>query len=75
MNFNEIIDRLEKKTGCRPKLSGHGYTGRCPAHDDQNPSLSIAEGTDGTILFTCFAGCSLEKICDSLVIQTKDLFP
>lgn len=75
MNFNEIIDRLEEKTGRRPKLSGHGYTGHCPAHDDQNPSLSIAEGADGKILFTCFSGCSLEKICDSLEIQTKDLFP
>ena len=35
------------------KRSGQGYTARCPAHEDHRQSLSIAEGDDGRVLFTC----------------------
>lgn len=75
MNIHEIVNRIGLKTGHQPQRSGHGYMARCPAHDDQNPSLSIGEGSDGKILFTCFAGCTFEAICTSLDLQTKDLFP
>ena len=30
--------------------SGSGWSARCPAHDDYNPSLSVAEGDDGRVL-------------------------
>jgi hypothetical protein len=30
----------------------------CPAHDDQNPLLSLSLGDDGRLLFHCHAGCS-----------------
>lgn len=75
MDIHEIVEKIGLKTGHYPKRSGHGYTARCPAHDDKNPSLSIGEGPEGKVLFTCFAGCSLEAICASLDIQIKDLFP
>jgi putative DNA primase/helicase len=32
------------------------WTARCPAHDDQNPSLSIRD-VDGKVLVRCHAGC------------------
>ena len=37
----------------------HSYGGlcRCPAHDDQTPSLSVRVG-DRSLLFKCFAGCA-----------------
>lgn len=38
---------------------------RCPAHDDQTPSLSIRQG-DRTILVTCFAGCDRRSIMREL---------
>lgn len=75
MDMHEVVNRIGLKTGHQPKRSGQGYTTRCPAHDDQNPSLSIGEGSDGKILFTCFAGCTFEAICTSLDLQAKDLFP
>jgi hypothetical protein len=34
----------------------------CPAHDDQNASLSLTEKADGTLLWKCFAGCSQEAV-------------
>jgi hypothetical protein len=46
------------------KLAGHpvrphgrNYVIQCPAHDDQNPSLSIRDGDDGRLIVHCFAGC------------------
>jgi hypothetical protein len=45
----------------------------CPAHADKNPSLSINE-SNGKILLHCFAGCSVESICEVLQIRVSDLF-
>ena len=53
--------------------TGRGWIARCPAHDDRNPSLSIADGADGRILVTCFAGCSWMAIRDAL--QARSLWP
>ncbi|WP_420913998.1 DUF7146 domain-containing protein [Bartonella krasnovii] len=41
---------------------GHYGSARCPAHDDQWPSLSLSNGHDGRLLLTCYAGCSLERL-------------
>ena len=38
------------------KRNGKGWHARCPAHDDRQPSLSIAEGDDGRALMHCHAG-------------------
>ncbi len=47
----------------------HGYYGiaRCPAHDDRLPSLSLANGYDGRLLLTCYAGCSFREIIQALI--------
>lgn len=39
---------------------------RCPAHDDREPSLSIATGRNGTPVVMCFAGCSQRAVLDAL---------
>ena len=39
-----------------------GKNWQCPAHLDDNPSLSISEGTGGKVLAKCFAGCSFDDI-------------
>src|SRR4051794_8403770 len=46
------------------RRSGHGYMARCPAHDDNNPSLSISEGRDGRVLVHCHAGCDTRTILE-----------
>jgi hypothetical protein len=68
MNMEAILTRLH-----RLRRSGGGWSARCPAHADRNPSLSIRE-CDGRILVHCFAGCSVESICEALQIHVRDLF-
>ncbi len=57
------------------KKSGSGWSACCPAHDDRQPSLSIAEGEDGRVLLKCHAGCSTEAICAAIDLQMSDLMP
>ena len=57
------------------KRSGKSCKARCPAHDDRNPSLSISEAEDGTVLLTCHSGCTAETIVTALGLTMRDLFP
>ena len=55
------------RDGCpcrKAALNGAGMT-HCPAHEDQNPSLSVTE-KDGKLLFNCRAGCSLDDASEAL---------
>jgi hypothetical protein len=46
----------------------------CPAHDDQNPSLSITPRDNNTSpLVHCFAGCTFAQILES--VETRDTIP
>lgn len=54
------------------KRSGSGWIARCPAHDDQNPSLSLSDGESG-LLWHCFGGCSQEAVADAL--RQRGLLP
>lgn len=60
---------------------GHQATRRqgrdwlCPAHDDQQASLSVAEGRDGRAVLHCHAGCSTEDVIARLGLGWADLFP
>ncbi len=74
MQLQEFLDRLRLKTNKGAKKSQGGYVSCCPAHDDSNPSLSIAEDHNGKILLKCFAGCSVEQICIALGLNLSDLF-
>lgn len=56
------------------KRSGDGWLARCPAHDDQHPSLSISEGDDGRVLLKCFGGCETEAVVRALGLSMADLF-
>jgi hypothetical protein len=63
---------LEGLRGVRE--NGSGWMALCPAHVDQEPSLSVKEGDDGRALVHCFAGCSVEEITAALGLRPKDLF-
>ncbi|HVZ70935.1 MAG TPA: toprim domain-containing protein [Polyangia bacterium] len=69
MTAQEIVNRLE-----RVAKSHDGWTARCPAHEDDRPSLSIGIGEDGRVLLRCFAGCQLDAILSALQIEVSDLF-
>lgn len=54
---------------------GEGWAARCPAHEDTDPSLSVAEADDGSVLTHCFAGCTRAEILAALGLHERDLHP
>jgi putative DNA primase/helicase len=48
------------------RKTGAIWMARCPAHDDRNPSLSIAIGKNGKTLVRCHAGCEQIQVIDAL---------
>ncbi len=48
------------------RQSGVVWMARCPAHDDQRPSLSIRDTDDGKVLVYCHAGCDQMSVIDEL---------
>lgn len=66
--------RHELHCGSRPGCvcaREHGNV-HCPAHNDENPSLSVTE-RDGRILVHCHAGCSQESVIKAL--RARGLWP
>jgi hypothetical protein len=49
------------------------WLAKCPAHDDNSPSLSLGIGQEG-ILVKCFAGCSVDQVCRAAGFEPKLLF-
>jgi len=74
------VDPLDKllqalnRSACDPRRNGSGWSAKCPAHEDKNPSLSVDKGVDGRVLMTCHAGCPVEAITDALGLSLGDLF-
>ena len=76
-----VSDRLEKRAreivaALGDRWSRNRGMGRCPAHNDRTPSLSVSLGTKA-ILFHCFAGCSNAAVLAGLErvgIKLSDLF-
>jgi 5S rRNA maturation endonuclease (ribonuclease M5) len=68
VTLDQFLDQLEK---VRP-ASG-GYIACCPAHDDQEPSLSV-RASDDRILISCKAGCSAEAVVEAMGLSFRDLF-
>lgn len=52
--------------------NGH-YMALCPAHNDNNPSLSIT-AKDGVTLIHCFAGCNVYDILEAVDLTIDDLW-
>jgi hypothetical protein len=55
------------------KESSAGWVALCPAHNDQNASLSIGIGDDDRILLHCHAGCKIEAVVAALGLKMADL--
>ena len=49
----------------RGRKVGQGWTARCPAHDDHEPSLSIRDA-DSKVLVRCHAGCDQRDVITAL---------
>ena len=68
MTADDFVSHLD---GVRP--TARGWTARCPAHDDQHPSLSVTE-RECRILLKCWAGCDVREIVGALGLGLQDLF-
>jgi len=66
--MKEILDLLKNVKG-----NNGQYTALCPAHNDQENSLSINIGND-KVLLHCHAGCSPDAIVSALGLKMSDLF-
>ena len=60
MNAETIAKALDGRK------AGSGWTARCPAHDDGNPSLSLRNGNGGKVLVRCHAGCDQGRVIATL---------
>lgn len=69
MSIEEILSQLQKL-----RWSGTRGYARCPGHDDQHSSLSLALGREQQLLVKCHAGCSFADICDALKASPADFF-
>ncbi|GEM_PF-2503595 len=71
----KIISELEH-AGCKiNKQGGDRWQAQCPAHEDDNPSLSVRESRDGKIGIYCHAGCETEDVLKELGLNFEILFP
>lgn len=73
--IHELSNALGR-AGC--KMRGNPYhhgkwVAQCPAHEDRNPSLSIALHS-GKVLLYCYAGCATGRILEVLDLEWCDLF-
>jgi putative DNA primase/helicase len=48
------------------RRAGSGWTARCPAHEDNTPSISIRIVNGNKVLVHCHAGCPQARIIDAL---------
>jgi len=69
--IDKLLPRLDKVRRGKPDR----WRACCPAHDDHNPSLTITETSDGTLLLKCWAGCTAAEIVTTVGLTMKDLFP
>jgi hypothetical protein len=71
MSVDNFVSRLE---GVR-KIGADQWIAQCPSHGDREPSLSIKETQEKTVLIHCFAGCTPHEIVSAVGLNLSDLFP
>jgi putative DNA primase/helicase len=68
MDAAEIVARLDGVFA-----TSNGWQARCPAHDDEKASLSVAQDGDKTLL-SCQAGCETTDVLQAMGLQMRDLY-
>lgn len=70
--IGKVLERLDVV-----RETSSGWQARCPCrNDDENPSLSIAEGNSGNVVMFCHRGansCTFDQICAAINLQPSDL--
>jgi hypothetical protein len=68
MTLDQILEKFEGA-----KKQGNGYLTLCPAHADNDPSLSISQNAN-KILVKCFAGCKTKDVLTTVGLKMSDLY-
>jgi len=66
MELDQLAERFEMV-----RLNGRGFTARCPAHSDKNPSLTVARGTTGWLV-KCQSGCTFFDVVSAAGLRPLD---
>ena len=69
----ERADCKLRQTIATVRDDGRNRDCRCPAHDDQQASLSIGRGGDGRLLLHCQAGCSTAAVLSAAGLTWADI--
>jgi hypothetical protein len=67
------VDARTITEGLGGRWRGTRGDARCPAHNDRNPSLSIADGDKGSPVVKCHTGCDSLDVIDAL--RSRGLWP
>lgn len=62
--FETFVAELHR-AGCQIRenpMDRSRLMAQCPAHDDRDPSLSVREAENGSLLIHCFAGCETHDV-------------
>lgn len=68
MKIDDFLTRLDGV-----KQTADGWAAKCPAHEDNKPSLSVTV-KGGKILVNCHAGCPTDSVLAALNLKMSDLF-
>lgn len=68
-----IIEQLHSQQKKTKTTGSDSWLAQCPAHEDNNPSLSIRQSR-GQALVYCHAGCDTGSILSALNLNISDLY-
>lgn len=71
--FERVCRAVADHTGRPVRGGGTNRAAVCPAHDDNDPSLSITRAAD-RVLVNCQAGCDVDAILTEIGLTRADLF-
>lgn len=70
-SLEEWIEAL-RRADCEPEQRRDGsWISKCPAHQDDTPSLSLRAGDRTPVLVKCFAGCEFKTIVAALDLPKR----
>lgn len=70
--LQEVLHRIEARTGTKAVRRSDYWMCQCPAHDDSNPSLSVKEGERVPFVLKCHAGCDFASILSAIGLEMQE---
>ncbi|WP_050897245.1 ATP-binding protein [Patulibacter medicamentivorans] len=67
-----VVQLLIQRSDGKARATGKGWQVICPAHADQEPSLSVGLGDSKPVVVHCHAGCHLNDIADALGVDPRE---